>query len=628
MIRYILFALFAGALLFTASGCGDDGSPSTTTTGTGGGDTTPPTVSSVTAVDANTLNVVFSEDVDRATAEFRNNYLIIEGTPRLAPGAPGDTVHVGTASLGSDDRTVTLFTTTSMTTVDYDLTVSGVRDVAGNEVSGSGGSESFTGSNAGDTTPPTLTSRSPGPGAIGVQLAQPVIVTFSEPMAFTETAGAFTWTYNAGANSVAFEVASENPTQFFVSPLSQLPANTQFNVQISTAAEDFAGNSFAGASWNFTTTNTVDTTPPTLVSSTPADGATNVDTDVTLQLAFSEPINQTQLNILLTPDIEDGVLSFTNNGATLNFDPSMDLEDNTQYNILIPSGGIVDLAGNTNASNISVTFSTGMMLASGSISGTLSGHPGTQSSNPSGATVAAVLDNPITSEDEPNIVGQATADVSGNYTISNVPDGTYYLLSVLDSNNDGRLDPEEGDGYGLLGANLESDTLNLSTVTVNMGSDETNADFRLYDFSAVAGSVSYIGTNVDPTGLSWILGVFDTTGFDLAGAMTPVAEDQGFFPGNVTYAANGFDGDIVDGVYYVGAFIDANSNGFFDSSDPVGVYGGVSSPTPISLSNGSDALGIDIMIDDPASRIAFGWNRSPIDNQYRSWIRRVSNRLR
>ncbi|HBA85937.1 MAG TPA: hypothetical protein DCZ95_17780 [Verrucomicrobia bacterium] len=80
-------------------------------------DVTPPTIVSATAIDATTVEVLFSEPVELVSAQTVGNYAIDRG------------VTVSSAVLGADTRTVTL-TTSTLTGGDYILTVNNVTDRA------------------------------------------------------------------------------------------------------------------------------------------------------------------------------------------------------------------------------------------------------------------------------------------------------------------------------------------------------------------------------------------------------------------------------------------------------------------------------------------------------------------
>lgn len=87
-------------------------------------DRTPPAVSSVLVTSANSLSVVFSEAIDKLSAETIGNY-----SANQSLGSPGS------ASLQPDGKTVLLsFSTNFQNGIQTQLTVSHVKDLAGNEM--------------------------------------------------------------------------------------------------------------------------------------------------------------------------------------------------------------------------------------------------------------------------------------------------------------------------------------------------------------------------------------------------------------------------------------------------------------------------------------------------------------
>jgi len=81
-------------------------------------DTVGPTLTLVSAVDANHLDVMFSEEVDRSSAEIASNYSVSDG------------VTVYSASLDGSGRVVNLITGTHDPNHLYYLTVNGIRDAS------------------------------------------------------------------------------------------------------------------------------------------------------------------------------------------------------------------------------------------------------------------------------------------------------------------------------------------------------------------------------------------------------------------------------------------------------------------------------------------------------------------
>jgi hypothetical protein len=114
------------------------------------------------------------------------------------------------------------------------------------------------GASAPDTTPPTVTTKSPDAGATGVATAATVAATFSEPVQSSTVA--MTVKNAAGttvAGAVAYDSASNKAT---FSPTAALAASTTYTVTVS-GAKDAAGNTMTATSWSFTTAAV--TTPPT-----------------------------------------------------------------------------------------------------------------------------------------------------------------------------------------------------------------------------------------------------------------------------------------------------------------------------------------------------------------------------
>ena len=100
-----------------------------------------------------------------------------------------------------------------------------------------------------------------------------------------------------------------------------------------------------------------DTTPPTLLSSTPADEATGVSTGADIVLTFDESVQLGAGDIVISDgasDIRtitvggaadpDGTVSVSGNTVTI--DPTADLAAGTTYHVTVASGAIEDVSGN------------------------------------------------------------------------------------------------------------------------------------------------------------------------------------------------------------------------------------------------------------------------------------------
>jgi len=98
-----------------------------------------------------------------------------------------------------------------------------------------------------DTTPPTLTARTPASGAVGVPATTTVTATFSEPVS-NVTLG-LTGPGGAVAGATAYDPATTTAT---FTPTAPLADSTSYTASVS-GARDGAGNQMAPVSWSFTT---------------------------------------------------------------------------------------------------------------------------------------------------------------------------------------------------------------------------------------------------------------------------------------------------------------------------------------------------------------------------------------
>lgn len=199
-----------------------------------------------------------------------------------------------------------------------------------------------------------------------------------------------------------------------------------------------------------------DTTPPTLVSSIPANEQTNY-TGNTIVLTFDEYVNTQAIenNLIITPSIDgEGTIKtkIKKRSVILTFkDP---WKDNTTYNINF--GNTIQDATNRNIPpDLNLSFSTGDYIDSLQISGIIND---LYSKEP----VEKALVSLYTITDTLDITtGSASyyarTDTSGYYKFKNLPPGEYFIYSALDKNNNQKADPDE-ELYGFY-----TDSLNLQS---------------------------------------------------------------------------------------------------------------------------------------------------------------------
>jgi Ca2+-binding RTX toxin-like protein len=128
----------------------------------------------------------------------------------------------------------------------------------------------------------------------------------------------------------------------------------------------------------------LDSTPPTLTSSTPASGATGVAVGADIVLTFSEPIVLGTGTVTLQNAAGQTVEAYTAgasgnlsvSGNTLRINPTADLAAGGSYTVTVSGGAVKDVTGNALAAAASVTFSTDAKTTVGANNAPLPGTAG------------------------------------------------------------------------------------------------------------------------------------------------------------------------------------------------------------------------------------------------------------
>jgi hypothetical protein len=228
---------------------------------------------------------------------------------------------------------------------------------------------SFTTAAASSGISPTVSSTIPLIGATGVSLNQIVSATFNEAMnPATINSATFTLT-GPGTTAVSGLVAyaAVGDTLIFT-PTANLPPSTLFTATITSGAQSLAGAALASNYvWKFTTGTTKTTTAPEIVSTVPANAATDVPLNQAVSATFSEAINPltiTNATFQLTGPggtAIAGTLSYDAINFIATLTPALPLIASSSYTATV-SDGVTDLAGNplgtTGASN-PWSFTTG-----------------------------------------------------------------------------------------------------------------------------------------------------------------------------------------------------------------------------------------------------------------------------
>jgi ketosteroid isomerase-like protein len=212
---------------------------------------------------------------------------------------------------------------------------------------------SFTTGVAANASAPTVVSTDPVNVATSVPLNQKVAATFSTAMdpATISAAGTFTLAVTAGGVAVPGSVSYAGKTAVFT-PTANLAASTNYTATITTAAKDLTGVPMAANFvWTFTTGVVSNLVAPTITSTNPASGASNVFIDTSVSATFSTAMDPTTINnatfrLVVTAGGApvSGTVAYDAASQIATFTPSANLAPSTQYTATV-SSAVKDLTG-------------------------------------------------------------------------------------------------------------------------------------------------------------------------------------------------------------------------------------------------------------------------------------------
>ncbi|MBF9223926.1 Ig-like domain-containing domain [Hymenobacter ruricola] len=189
-----------------------------------------------------------------------------------------------------------------------------------------------------------------------------------------------------------------------------------------------------------------DRTPPRRIASSPDSAARNVSQQF-IRLTFSEPVVTKDLskNLFITPQLpEDNFykLREDRNSVTLLFEKPLD--PNTTYSFNFREG-VVDITEALPAKNAVLNFSTGAVLDSGKVAGTLTDVLTLKPVGEASIGLYREADTAGVRRGRPYYT--TLTDKDGKFSLGFLKAGTYKIYAVGDKNNNGRYDDGEKIAY-------------------------------------------------------------------------------------------------------------------------------------------------------------------------------------
>jgi len=257
---------------------------------------------------------------------------------------------------------------------------------------------------------PTVVSTAPANSATGVPTTQIITATFSEAMN-AATISTSTFTVTAPSGAVTGVVTYSGTTATFA-PSAALAASTVYTGTITTGAADPLGNHLASNFvWTFTTG-----TIPSVISTNPLNGATNVAINQKVTATFSEAMNSTTVTAAGTFTLAvttggaavPGTVTYVAATNTATFAPTANLLASTQYTATITTAA-QSAAGNALASNHVWSFTTGKTVDSTAPTVTLTVPASGATAVPTNQKITATFSKPMDS---------ATVVAAGTFTVA------------------------------------------------------------------------------------------------------------------------------------------------------------------------------------------------------------------
>jgi len=212
-----------------------------------------------------------------------------------------------------------------------------------------------------DIVPPAVTGANRTDGETNVPAKPTISVTFSEALLASTVTGTTVTLTIEGGMPVAGSVTLTNSSKTVnFTPTQNLTKAARFRFSVGTAVTDEAGN---GLTTEYAFSFTTDGTPPSVVGTSPANNATNIQARPVVSATFDEPFLASTVNAASVKLVADdgaavaGTASLGNNGKTVSFTLSQDLVKATTYRLVLTSA-VTDEIGNGQSGAPVLSFTT------------------------------------------------------------------------------------------------------------------------------------------------------------------------------------------------------------------------------------------------------------------------------
>jgi len=195
---------------------------------------------------------------------------------------------------------------------------------------------------------PSVSGTTPAASATNVPVNATIAITFSESV----TASASAFSLSCGGSPQTFGQSASPAASFSLTPTSNLPFSAHCTVGVTatqitdTDASDPPNEMAGDFSFSFDTAGAVDEAP-SVISTSPVDGATDVDPGASIVINFSEQVTATTNAFAIQCGAV--VVAFgQTSGAAASFtlDPNVNLASGTLCNVTVTAAEISDVDGN------------------------------------------------------------------------------------------------------------------------------------------------------------------------------------------------------------------------------------------------------------------------------------------